>query len=564
VPVTAKLAELLARLVEDPFLQGLVAALATFVLEDPVTVGCGLLVADQKMAFATALIGVSLGIAVGDVGLYGIGRLTGPVVGRWRLVSQQRLDRASSWFKRNLVSAVLLSRFVPGMRLPTYVAAGVLKAPLWRFTALAVGASLVWTFLLLRLTVAAGETVWPMLGRMRWPVAAVLVVLLVVMQRRAARRLDSESQKDQVLSRFELWSPWLFYIPVVLYTGWLAIRYRGLMLPTVANPSIYSGGLIGESKSQILDLVPPEQRHWIAAYSVLERPPNATPEELLAAARRVMAEDGLVLPVVAKPDMGQRGAGVQPIRTDQELSAYLEGFPPGQKLLLQEMAGIDSRPGDRLTQVPERLRQAREAGVLYLRLPGTEEGAIFSLTMKLFPEVVGDGIHTLAELIDADPRAHRIREIYLLRHHDQQDRVLADGERLRLVFAGNHCQGAIFRNGAAIITDRLRQRIDEICRTIPGFYFGRLDILFDDLGLLLDGEDFKIVEINGAGAEATHIWDASVSVGEAYQTLFHQYRMLFAIGAANRRRGHRPLRLVQLLRDIVEYRRLSRLYPLTR
>jgi membrane protein DedA with SNARE-associated domain len=562
--VSAKLAELLARLAEDPFLQGLVAALATFVLEDPVTVGCGLLVADQRMAFATALIGVSLGIAVGDVGLYGIGRLTGPVVGRWRLVSQQRLDRASGWFKRNLISAVLLSRFVPGMRLPTYIAAGILKAPLWRFTAVAVGASLVWTFLLLRITVVAGETIWPLLGRMRWPVAAAAVVMLVVVQRRAARRLDRASQADdQVLSRFELWSPWLFYIPVALYSGWLAIRYRGLMLPTVANPSIYSGGLIGESKSQILDLVPPEQRHWIAAYTVLESPPISEPEELLAAARRALAAAGLTLPVVAKPDMGQRGAGVQPIRTDQELSAYLQDFPPGRKLLLQEMAGTDPRPADRLVQIPERLRQAREAGALYIRFPEAEQGTIFSLTLKLFPEVVGDGIHTLTELIDADPRAHHLREIYLHRHQAQHDRVLADGERLRLVFAGNHCQGAIFRNGTALVTDRLRQRIDEICSAIPGFHFGRLDLLFDDLGQLLDGEGFKIVEINGAGAEATHIWDASVSLGEAYQTLFRQYRMLFAIGAANRRLGHRPLRLVQLLRDIVEYRRIARLYPVT-
>jgi hypothetical protein len=254
---------------------------------------------------------------------------------------------------------------------------------------------------------------------------------------------------------------------------------------------------------------------------------------------------------------------VQPIRTNRELTAYLESFPSGHKLLLQEMAGTNPRPADRMAHVPERLRQAREAGVLYLRLPDAEKGTIFSLTLKLFPEVVGDGSHTLAELIDADPRAHRIRDIYLQRHHSQHDRVLADGERLRLVFAGNHCQGAIFRNGAAIITDRLRQRVDEICSAIPGFYFGRLDLLFDDLQLLLDGEGFKIVEINGAGAEATHIWDASVSLGEAYQTLFTQYRMLFAIGAANRRLGHRPLRLVQLLRDIIEYRRVSRLYPLT-
>ena len=54
-----------ARLSGEPLLQAILAALATFILEDPTTIGCGLLVADEKMAFVTAFIGVSLGIAIG-------------------------------------------------------------------------------------------------------------------------------------------------------------------------------------------------------------------------------------------------------------------------------------------------------------------------------------------------------------------------------------------------------------------------------------------------------------------------------------------------------------------
>jgi len=56
----------------------LLAALATFILEDPTTIACGLLVADGRMLFSTAMIGVASGIAIGDIGLYAIGRWAGP------------------------------------------------------------------------------------------------------------------------------------------------------------------------------------------------------------------------------------------------------------------------------------------------------------------------------------------------------------------------------------------------------------------------------------------------------------------------------------------------------
>ena len=272
--------EALQRLAGEPILQGLLAALATFVLEDPTTVGSGLLVASGKMAFATALVGVSAGIAIGDLGLYGVGRALGPRAVDRGWVGRARFERARSWFGRNLVLAVLASRFLPGMRLPTYLAAGVQRAPFVRFLVVAIGASIVWTYLLLRLTIALGEAVLPMLGRWRWPVALAALVALVVLQRRAVRAVDEHPDVDggpvahgrPVVSTFEFWPPWLFYIPVALYWLWLAARFRGLTLPTAVNPAIPSGGLLGESKSGILDLVGKGQRQWLARYTTVTLP----------------------------------------------------------------------------------------------------------------------------------------------------------------------------------------------------------------------------------------------------------------------------------------------------
>ncbi len=76
---------------------------------------------------------------------------------------------------------------------------------------------------------------------------------------------------DRVLSPFEFWPGWLFYAPVVAQWIWLGLRYGDMSLPTAANPTIETGGLCGESKSDILDLAGPHARAWIAPYVTLHR-----------------------------------------------------------------------------------------------------------------------------------------------------------------------------------------------------------------------------------------------------------------------------------------------------
>ena len=567
--MSAWFSEALQRLAGEPLLQGLLAALATFVLEDPTTVGSGLLVASGKMAFATALVGVSAGIAIGDLGLYGIGRALGPQAVDRGWVSRRRFERSRSWFRRNLVLAVVASRFLPGMRLPTYLAAGVLRAPFVRFLAVAIGASIVWTYLLLRLTIALGAAVLPTLGRWRWPVALGVLVVLVLVQRRAVRAVDHDAddvlaavESDRpVVSAFEFWSPWVFYAPLAPYWAWLSVRYGGPLTATASNPSIHAGGLIGESKTQILDLVSGDARRWIADYVAVPVGPEAATD-----CHAALARAGLTLPIVAKPDLGQRGDGVRPIRDAAALDAYLARFPHGRTVVLQTLVGehdpdgVGPTPEDRL---PAALVGVREAGVLYWRHPDEPRGAIFSITLKRFPEVVGDGRRRLAELIDDDPRARHAKAVYCRRHAARLDEVLAEGEHLKLVFSGNHCQGAVFHDGTRFANEALLERFGGIAASMPEFWFGRFDVRFRDPARFLEGEGFRIVEINGAGAEATHIWDADTRLGEAYRTLRRQYRILFELGAANRRRGYRPVGVGRFLRDVVVYRRAARGYPST-
>lgn len=289
------------------------------------------------------------------------------------------------------------------------------------------------------------------------------------------------------LSPFEFWPQWLFYPPVWVWAVLLMLRHRSIRAPLAANPSFPAGGLVGESKCAILDLVGPEARCWFAPHIGFERTCASAIDDL-ARARTALEAAGLALPLVAKPDLGCRGAGVRPVRTDPELLAYLEGFPAGARIVFQSLVDGDG-----------------EAGVFWARAPGEPAGRIISLTLKNFPQVIGDGRSTLRELILRDPRAGRIAHLYFDRHADRLDRIVPQGHRVRLAFAGSHSRGAIFRDGTHLVTPAMDARFAGIASAIPEFWFGRFDVRFERFADLQAGTGFRILEVNGAGAEATHI-----------------------------------------------------------
>lgn len=360
-------------------------------------------------------------------------------------------------------------------------------------------------------------------------------------------------QSGAVLSHYEFWPMWAFYPPVALYAAWLMLRHRGVLLPTVANPSFPGGGFVGESKAQILEMACRHAPDWFAPFIAVDRP--ALHEQAVAvsdlqdevdAALRRLREAGLALPVVAKPDLGCRGAGVKLVRSEDDLRTYLKAFPRGARLLLQRYVAHEG-----------------EAGIFYRRLPGEARGRIVSITLKYFPYVHGDGQRTLRELILADPRAGRLPHLYLHRHAARLDTVPAAGTAIRLAFAGSHSRGAIFRDGSHLVTAEMEARFEAIARSLPEFHFGRFDIRFADFAQVQAGEAFTIVEVNGAGAESTHIWDRRTPLLKAWRDLMRQYRWLFEIGRANRDRGFRPLTWAEFRKAHRREKELVALYPPT-
>lgn len=359
---------------------------------------------------------------------------------------------------------------------------------------------------------------------------------------------DLDDVKDDVeierpLSSFEFAPAALFYLPVAAYWAWLAIRHRSLALPTLANPAIAAGGLCGESKADVLDLLGPAGRAWLAPFiSIVMQDDDAAYAARRAAA--ALESAGIAFPVVAKPDVGRRGNGVRPIEDEEQLARYLASFPRGHSVILQRLVPYEA-----------------EAGIFYVRHPSESRGRILSLTLKHVPRIVGDGRTTVKDLILRDPRAGRVPHLYFSRLGKHLARILPAGEVLPLVFTGNHCKGAIFEDGRAHISAALCERFEEISREIPEFHFGRFDVRFRSLDELRRGEAFAIIEVNGAGSEATHIWDRRTRLMTAYRVLFEQIRIAFEIGGYYRRHGLKPMTGVTLLRRFLAERRLMKTYP---
>ena len=345
------------------------------------------------------------------------------------------------------------------------------------------------------------------------------------------------------VSFFEFWPNWLFYAPVILFWALKSIQYRSITLPTLANPRINAGGLCGESKNAILDLAGPDARPWIADYVGLTVSAHIDANDTVRALN-AMTSAGLTFPVVAKPDMSCNGVGVKVMRDEEQLAAYLAAFPRGADLQLQRLVTYEG-----------------EAGVFYIRHPGEKTGRITSITLKYPPVVVGDGRRDIKSLIAADDRLDAISHVLLPRLGPKAANIPAPGERVALVFVGNHCRGSTFKDGLGAATPALIARIDEIMQDMPGVYFSRIDLRYDDLDALREGRDFKIIEFNGAGSEATHIWDPEMTLLRAYKDQFSHYGESFRIGAQIRKTGAKPMGPWKLLTLWQSQKRLMRTYP---
>ncbi len=352
---------------------------------------------------------------------------------------------------------------------------------------------------------------------------------------------SAQSARPARLSALERLPTWFICIPLAIQWLWLGLRYRGLTLPSVANPALTAGGLVGEGKMEYFRSMGKFARGFTAPTCAIRVSGAQQATEIGA----VIAAAGLSFPLIVKPDLGLCGYGVRKLTALEDLMAYLAGFPAGEQAVVQAYLAGDY-----------------EAGIFYARLPGRATGRIIGLAFRSYPRVVGDGERSIGALIAADPRARRVLRAT---HRLAVDpaRVPAPGEVVRLAAIGSTRVGGLYRDGASAVTPALAATIDAIARDMPDFHIGRFDVRFASLDDLRAGRGFMIMEVNGAGSEAIQAWDPDLGLYRAFKIIFRKQRLLFAIGAVNRRLGHRPLGIRRLLEFHRRQRRLIAGYPLS-
>jgi membrane protein DedA with SNARE-associated domain len=511
-------------------------AAATLVSEDLTCIGAGLMVARGAIDFTPATLACFLGIYFGDLLLFWAGRVFGRAAVRYVplkwFISADDLERSTNWFNQRGAKIILLSRFLPGSRLPTYFAAGVLHTHFWSFSLFFLLASLLWTPLLVGLAMLVGEKAFALMtAYQKYAIVIVLAGLaaiyalfkiIIPLFNYKGRRLLLSSWRR--LMRWEFWPLWFFYPPIILYILYLGLKHRSLTLFTAANPAIPESGFVGESKAAILEGLAGADG-FVARHILIQK---KTPVEARRQqAREFMRAHNLKFPIVIKPDKGQRGAGVSFVHTEQRLEEYLANI--AFDVIVQEYV------------------EGSEFGIFYVRYPNSETGFIYSITDKRLISVTGDGKRTLEKLILADDRAVCMARFHLQKHKSDLYKIPARGEEVKLVDIGTHCRGAMFLNGAFIHTPALEARLDAISKSFKGFYFGRYDIRTPSIADIKNGIGFKVVELNGVTSEAAHIYDPKNSLVYGYRVLMKQWRMAFEIGEQNLAAGVKPASVARLL-----------------
>lgn len=316
------------------------------------------------------------------------------------------------------------------------------------------------------------------------------------------------------------------YVPIAIYWFFLAIKARGWVFFSAANPCMRFGGLVAYSKTDVTKLVPDA---YLPKTIFIE-----SPEELNEIFTQVRSKE-MSFPLIIKPDMGERGKGVKILRTEEEL--------------IKAISSVKERM---LLQVYEDLPM--ELGVMYSRHPNEEKGKITSIVVKEFPHVVGDGKRTLLQLILANLRTRLSYKVHVKRFADRLNDVIPKGERVRIVSIGNHMLGTTFYDGNHLISSELETVFDSLAKQITGFHIGRFDLRTESIEELKKS-NFKVIEVNGVNSEPCHIYDPSMPLWKGLRDLFRHWTRIYEISFANHQNGVEYASYTDIRREIDRHER---------
>ena len=309
------------------------------------------------------------------------------------------------------------------------------------------------------------------------------------------------------------WERWHYNVKYALLAPvwlWYSLRAGSFYFFTPANPTLTFGGFEGGPKDEIYNLLPKE---------LIPRSIYVAADWTLPQVKAAMQEVGLTYPVAVKPLVGMMGLLFRKVDNAEQLALYHRSVPV--PYIIQEL-----------------VTYPMEVSVFYYRQPNQPKGAITGFVRKEALEVWGNGVATLAELIDGlAGRPGFYADEWKAKHRARLHEVLPEGECFKLSWVANLSRGARLVSLAHEIDADLLAVFDAISHRAQHLYYGRYDIKCASVADLKKGKRFTILEFNGTGAEPHHVYGNGNSFLRAARILAQHWGALASIARYHHKRG---------------------------
>jgi membrane protein DedA with SNARE-associated domain len=531
----------------DSFVQIAIIIISSLISEDITVISVALGYFSGQITEFVYFVGIFFALLLGDTLLYFVGRLISK--GRDSILGFDivKFKQGAEKYENQGFIFLVVTRFTPGFRMPSIVAAGLVNFNLALFI-LAKIVSIIILFILIQLF---GEAFLSLLDKVDFSILLYILIsilLLFLLVRFYRRYLNNTLDRKLFFyslakyKYYEYWPPQVFYFPMLFIWPYLSLKYLNSSAPYYANPAMDNSGLVGESKHKVNSLLDSKSDYFLKTELLLQG------DSLQDKLNKL---DSFTYPLILKPDYGQKGKGVFLAKDKSKAEDYIRNN--NYDIIIQKYSDFEN-----------------EAGILIYKDPDDNQKVkLFSVTEKLFPKLKGDGEKNIKELILNDARARYNYSIYQKRLGDNISYTPKRGEVIDLVFSGNHAQGTEFIDATENYSKSLIiEKLANILGKVEGLNFCRFDIRYKNLNSIIKGNDFHIIEINGSGAESTNIYDRKFSFLRAYKILYKQWDLAFKIGKNNflnfqGKKLGKFLSGIKLIFLFRKYKKIEKKYPVS-
>ncbi len=153
--------------------------LGPFVQEDAAVVGAAAAAVSGHLNPIAAMAVTWVGLMISDGWKYWVGRLAHRSRRASRWIADARVQNARERVLRRLGLTLVVARFVPGTRIPLYIACGVFRAPFWRFITLVAASGALYLALMYAIIRSLGAVMGEHI-RQYAPYVVVLIVITIL------------------------------------------------------------------------------------------------------------------------------------------------------------------------------------------------------------------------------------------------------------------------------------------------------------------------------------------------------------------------------------------------